>query len=269
MVKAVVKEEYFLKVKEEPGLGLESHVLMKEVKEIKVSKGGASFGVREWVPVKEEMTSGCTEEAVAQKEDSKPEMSFFSLQIERGFPRERRVNGVLVEDGVFLKSQIATMDTSKWLTYQELRSDKKIFRRRRMLGEFWNGNVKIPRIDGSDVDLHQLFRAMTLKGGYNRVTAENKWDDIVAALKDHQPTDSLSLSLSFVPVFNNREGCEAQRPLTEQFLQEAWNNKNLINPGEVAAAGMQPEGQGTVQPEEGTEQVVQCLNLMNRDTDNA
>ncbi|OMO95524.1 SNF2-related protein [Corchorus olitorius] len=73
-VKAVVKAEPFLKVKEEPDLGLESHVLMKEDKTIKV-KEEPDLGFDGGVPAKEEMASGCTEETVAQKEDSKPETS--------------------------------------------------------------------------------------------------------------------------------------------------------------------------------------------------
>ncbi|OMO71051.1 hypothetical protein CCACVL1_18481 [Corchorus capsularis] len=94
-------------------------------------------------------------------------------------------------------------------------------------------------------------------------SAENKWDDVVFALKEHLPTALLSLSISFVPVSTMLRNAyasvlrgfeevyfplevvekvlalEAQRPVVAQVLQESWNNMNLINPGEVAA---QPEG---------------------------
>ncbi|XVF28647.1 hypothetical protein REPUB_Repub15cG0048100 [Reevesia pubescens] len=62
-VKTQVKEEPFLKVKEEPDFGIESNVLMKEYKEIKV-KEEPGLGFESEVPVKEETASGFTEDAM-------------------------------------------------------------------------------------------------------------------------------------------------------------------------------------------------------------
>ncbi|XP_022723142.1 DNA repair protein RAD5B [Durio zibethinus] len=96
-VKTQVKEEPFLKVKEEPGLGIESTVLMKENKKIKLKeesdlgieskvlmkenkeikvKQEPGLGFESEVPVMEEMVSGFRKEPVAKNEDSKSRMSF-------------------------------------------------------------------------------------------------------------------------------------------------------------------------------------------------
>ncbi|KAK6278867.1 hypothetical protein POUND7_019134 [Theobroma cacao] len=74
-VKTQVKEEPLLKVKEEPDLGLQRNVLMKEDSGIKV-KEEPDLGFDIKFPVKEETASGCREEAVAEKFDSKSRMSF-------------------------------------------------------------------------------------------------------------------------------------------------------------------------------------------------